>query len=192
MQNRKHEGERPCLIVVADSLTKWCDGRHRRRHLMSTRKSGGLDCASAKDEPGSFVSLCISAQTGIHVVHIDLGRMVERVRIVGIAHSLISTADKVNFREVPWPAPANAAQPSHCNCANRKMLRTKTPKTKNGSHSEEGLPLRRYWGGISLASPAAACLASGFQAKCVNGRWFSTCPLARPRFGFQPAFGPVT
>lgn len=63
---------------------------------------------------------------------------------------------------------------------------------KNGSLPEDKLPLRLCWGHYPLASPVAACSASGFRSKSVNGWWFSTCPLALLRFGFQPAIGPVT
>ena len=56
----------------------------------------------------------------------------------------------------------------------RKKIRTRAnqkthPRIKNGSLSEDKLPLRLYWDHLSPKSPVIACLASGFRAKCLNG-----------------------
>ena len=57
---------------------------------------------------------------------------------------------------------------------------------KNGSLPEDKLPLRLCWGYYPLAIPAAACSASGFRSKSVNGRWFSPRPLALLRSVTNP------
>lgn len=55
---------------------------------------------------------------------------------------------------------------------------------KNGSLSEDKLPLRLCWGNCPLAISAAACSASGFRAKCVDSWGFSASLFAQCRFGF--------